>query len=227
MLTQYKNIQQIGSATNAVVAQRLNNQQLDLLLYPSRERKYIPVNAIKENDGNKRIELHVYSGDSWLSGTHKVQQITKIPEYTNSITNQKIDLYNPIAIDLRKEFDALKISAGSLRIAVNFFKNLIGSYEQQYLRIDEISPDRTEIRLRAIDIKNTVFLRQLTDYVDDVNQTATVDVRTETVSSIRNQQSIINTIETPKKFKTYLLNFSRNQTFQYVNSVVSWRICLY
>ena len=131
MLTQYKNIQQIGSATNAIVAQRLNNQQLDLLSYAPNQRKYIPVNTIKENDGDSRIELHVYSANSWLSGTHQVQQITKIPEYTDLITNQKIDLYNSIAIDLRKEFDALKISAGSLRIAVNFFKNLIGSYEQQ------------------------------------------------------------------------------------------------
>ena len=220
MLTQYKNIQQIGSATNATVARRLNNQQLDLLSYTPYQRKYIPVNTIKENDGDSRIELHVYSTNSWISGTHQVQQITKIPEYTDLITNQKIDLYNPIAIDLRKEFDALKISAGSLRIVVNFFKNLIGSYEQQYLRIDEISPDRTEIRLRAIDIKNTVFLKQLTDYINNVNQTATVDIRTETVSSLRTQQPINNTIETPKKFKTYLLNFSRNQTFQFVNSVV-------
>ena len=133
MLTQYKNIQQIGSATNATVARRLNNQQLDLLSYTPYQRKYIPVNTIKENDGDSRIELHVYSTNSWISGTHQVQQITKIPEYTDLITNQKIDLYNPIAIDLRKEFDALKISAGSLRIVVNFFKNLIGSYEQQYL----------------------------------------------------------------------------------------------
>ena len=220
MLTQYKNIQQIASTKNAVVAQRLTDRQLDLISYTPRERKYIPVNQIKENSGDNRLELHVYSTDSWLTGNHKLQQITKIPEFKDLITNQTIDLYNPVAIDLRKEFDALKISAGSLRIVVNFFKNLIGSYEQQYLRIDEISPDRTEIRLRAIDIKNATFLKQLTNYIDDVNQTATVDIRTETVSSIRNQQSIINTIETPKKFKTYLLNFSRNQTFQFVNSVV-------
>ncbi len=133
MLTQYKNITQLTSAANAVVAQRLNTQQLDLLSFAPRERKYIPVNEIKENNGTNRIELHVYSGNSWLSGIHQVQQITKIPEYTNLVTNQKINLYNPIAIDLRKEFDALKISAGSLRIVVNFFKNLIGSYEQQYL----------------------------------------------------------------------------------------------
>ena len=220
MLTQYKNIQQITSATNAVVAQRLTDRQLDLVSYTPLQRKYIPVNSIKENTDANRIELHVYSADSWLSGNHKVQQITKIPEYINPVTNTKIELYNPVAIDLRKEFDALKISAGSLKIVINFFKNLIGSYEQQYLRIDEISPDRTEIRLRAIDIKNTIFLKQLTDYIQDVNQTSTTDVRFEEVSSIRNQLPFINKIETPKKFKTYLLNFSRNQTFQFVNSVV-------
>lgn len=220
MLTQYKNITQINTTTNAVAAQRLTDQQIDLLSYPNYERKYLPVNDIKENAGDSRIELHVYAADSWLSGNHKVQQLTKIPEYVDPITNRKIDLYNPIAIDIRKEFDTLKLTAGTLKIVVNFFKNLIGSYEQQYLRIDEISPDRTEIRLRAIDIRNPQFLTQLTNYIDTVNQTSTVDVEYETVSSARNQESILNEIVTPKKFKTYLLNFSRNQTFQFVNSVV-------
>jgi hypothetical protein len=220
MLTQYKNINQVNTTTNAVAAQRLTDQQISLLSYPRSQRKYLPVHDIKENTDDIRLELHVYSADSWLSGNHKIQQLSKIPEYIDPITNRKIDLYNPIAIDIRKEFDNLKLTAGTLKIVVNFFKNLIGSYEQQYLRIDEISPDRTEIRLRAIDIRNSQFLNELTDYAENVNQTATVDIQQETVSSIRNRQPIINEIEIPKKFKTYLLNFSRNQTFQFVNSVV-------
>ena len=37
--------------------------------------------------------------------------------------------------------------------------DLIGSYKEQYLRIDEISPDRTEIRLKAIDDENQIYLQ--------------------------------------------------------------------
>jgi hypothetical protein len=90
MLTQYKNITQLTSAANAVVAQRLNTQQLDLLSFTPRERKYIPVNGIKENNGENRIELHVYSGDSWLSGTHRGQQITKIPEIGRASGRERV-----------------------------------------------------------------------------------------------------------------------------------------
>ena len=191
-----------------------------MISYPTAQRRYIAVNSITSNDENNRLELHVYSNAEWISGNHKIQQLTKIPEYRDAITNQLIPLTNPLALDLRKEFDALKISAGSLRIAFNFFKNLIGSYEQQYLCIDEISSDRTEIRLRATDVANTAYLQQITNYIQTVNQTATEDIRTQQVSSTKTSELIYVDIKTPKKFKTYLLNFSRNQTFQFVNSVV-------
>ena len=220
MLTQYKNITQINSSKQSVSAERLTPTQLNLISYPAAERRYIAVNSITSNDENNRLELHVYSNAEWISGNHKIQQLTRIPEYRDAITNQLIPLTNPLALDLRKEFDALKISAGSLRIAFNFFKNLIGSYEQQYLCIDEISSDRTEIRLRATDVANTAYLQQITNYIQTVNQTATEDIRTQQVSSTRTSELIYVDIKTPKRFKTYLLNFSRNQTFQFVNSVV-------
>ena len=220
MLTQYKNITQINSSKQSVSAERLTPTQLNLISYPTAQRRYIAVNSITSNDENNRLELHVYSNAEWISGNHKIQQLIKIPEYRDAITNQLIPLTNPLALDLRKEFDALKISAGSLRIAFNFFKNLIGSYEQQYLCIDEISSDRTEIRLRATDVANTAYLQQITNYIQTVNQTATEDIRTEQVSSTKTSELIYVDIKTPKKFKTYLLNFSRNQTFQFVNSVV-------
>jgi len=220
MLTQYKNITQINSSKQSVSAERLTPTQLNLISYPTAQRRYIAVNSITSNDEDNRLELHVYSNAEWISGNHKIQQLIKIPEYRDTITNQLIPLRNPLALDLRKEFDALKISAGSLRIAVNFFKNLIGSYEQQYLCIDEISSDRTEIRLRATDAANTAYLQQITNYIQTVDQTATEDIRTVQVSSIKTSELIDTDIKTPKRFKTYLLNFSRNQTFQFVNSVV-------
>jgi hypothetical protein len=68
------------------------------------------------------------------------------------------------------------------------------------LRIDEISPDRTEIRLRAIDDEDPEFLQQITNYIQTVDQTAS------------------------EFYKSYLLNFSRNQCVLFVNSVSNWRI---
>lgn len=196
MITQYKNIDQIQTATKSVSATRLEKSKTDLLSYSATNRiSQVPQITSPTND--LRTEFHVYSGDSWITGNHKVQLQTKIPEYRNKITKRPIRLPSkPIAIDLYSEFEKLKLTAGNFKIAVNFFKNLIGSYEQQHLRIDEISPDRTEIRLRAIDEDNPEFLKQLTTYIQTVNHT------------------------TLPYHKTYILNFSRNQTLMFVNSVV-------
>ena len=198
MITQYKNIDQIQTATKSVTATRLEKSKTDLLSYSADER-ISRVPQLTSPTDSSRIELHIYSGDSWITGNHKVQLQTKIPQYKDKVTNQLIKLPGqPIAIDLYNEFDKLKLTAGNFTIAVNFFRNLIGSYEQQHLRIDEISPDRTEIRLRAIDEDNAEFLQQLTSYIRNVNHTST---------------------RLPYH-KTYVLNFSRNQTLMFVNSVV-------
>jgi hypothetical protein len=196
MITQYKNIEEIQTSTKSVSVTRLEKSKTDLLSYSAINR-IITVPEITNVTNNSRTEIHIYSGDSWITGNHKVQLQTKIPEYVDSITNQLIKLpTQPVAIDLYNEFDMLKLTAGDFKIIVNFFKNLIGSYEQQHLRIDEISPDRTEIRLRAIDEDNVEFLDQLTSYIQTVNHT------------------------TSEYYKTYILNFSRNQTLMFVNSVV-------
>ena len=198
MITQYKNIDQIQTATKSVSATRLEKSKTDLLSYSADDRISRVVDLVSPKN-ESRTELHVYSGDLWITGNHKVQLQTKIPQYKDKITNQPIELPGQvIGIDLYNEFDKLKLTSGNFTIAINFFKNLIGSYEQQHLRIDEISPDRTEIRLRAIDEDNPEFLQQLTAYIQNVNHTST---------------------KLPY-LKTYVLNFSRNQTLMFVNSVV-------
>jgi hypothetical protein len=196
MITQYKNIDQIKDANSSVSAERLSRSKTEFFSYDADERVY-QVPEIVQQGSAIRIELHVYAGDSWLTGNHTVSQQTKIPEYRDKITNQVITFPSkPIAIDLYNEFDKLKLTAGNFKIAVNFFKNLIGSYDQQHLRIDDISSDRTEIRLRAIDDNNPEFLTQITNYIQTVHPTS------------------------GQFHKTYLLNFSRNQTAVVVNSVV-------
>jgi hypothetical protein len=196
MLTQYKNIEQIQTASGSVSAERLSRSKTEFASFDAEEAIYFNTEINKQTP-DQRIEMHVYAGDTWITGNHQIQIETKVPEYRNKQTNALIEFpAQPIAINLYDEFERLKLTSGTFRIAVNFFKNLIGSYNLQHLRIDEISPDRTEIRLRAIDADNPEFLTQITSYVQNVKQT------------------------TDRFYKNYLLNFSRNNCVLFVNSVV-------
>ena len=194
MINQYKNIDQIKSATQSVSAERIERKKLDLVSRDLYSGYYLNTDIINSQKDSV-IEMHVYINDAWITGNHTVQNV-RVPIRTRNSKRGSIQEYSKnINIDLAKEFESLKISAGTFRFALNFFKNLTGSYDEQYLRIDEISPDRTEIRLRGID-NNPEFLNQLTKYIQTVNQTSSTF------------------------YKSYLLNFSRNQCFLFVNSVV-------
>ena len=183
MLIQYKNIEQIQTASGSISAERLSRSKTEFASFDAEEAIYFNTEINKQTE-DQRIEMHVYAGDTWITGNHRVQLETKIPEYRNKQTNAIIQFpVQPLAINLQTEFDKLKLTAGTFRIAVNFFKNLIGSYDLQHLRIDEISPDRTELRLRAIDADDLQFLTQVTSYIQNVKQT------------------------TNRFYKNYLLNF--------------------
>ena len=68
------------------------------------------------------------------------------------------------------------------------------------MAIDDISPDRTEVRLRAIDETNPKFLLSINQYINNV--------------------AGIQTALTDEDNVNFLLNFSRNKTNLFVNSVV-------
>jgi hypothetical protein len=195
MLNQYKNITDIKSTTKSISAERIDRTKLDVVTYSTQQPIFFNTDIVNSVD-DSRIEMHVYVDDSWITGNHKIQLQRKVPQYFDKTTNKSIPIINPIAIDIFSEFEKLNLTAGSFRFAINFFKNLIGSYERQHLRIDEISPDRTEIRLRAIDDEDVEFLQQITNYIQTVDQTGA------------------------EIYKSYLLNFSRNQCALFVNSVV-------
>jgi hypothetical protein len=202
MLTKFKNIDKILSATKATQGQHFLDKEIGL--FTSAAKKF----AWKNNFFNlgkttSTVELHVYSGDTWLTGNHRTNFKTK-----NQVTfTDPADgtLYRlpakPWELNLFEEFNELGIQKGEYRIALNFYTNLIGSYESQKLKIDEISPDRTELRLRSIDPDDSEFLEQITDYIQEVGNS--VDRLTSTAS-----------------YRTLLVNFSRNQTALFSNSVV-------
>ena len=194
MLSQYKNISEIRSAKKAVSADRFGEIKRRFFTYDAK-KSYVFSDDITTPASNVKTEIHVYSGDSWITGNHKILSVSKIPEFRD-LKGSRLNLNKPFGIDVVSELSRLKIKAGNFGIAVNFFRDIIGNYDQQHLRVDEISPDRMEIRLRAIDATNTDFLQQITQYITAVDQTG------------------------DETFKTYLLNFSRNQCVLFVNSVV-------
>ena len=157
-----------------------------------------PINFNNDIVNNSTVEFHIYSGETWITGQHKNQSLEQTPTFYDSVTKKEIQFDSqPYVLDINQQTEQLKLNGGTYRIAVNFFENLIGGYEQQHLRIDEISPDRTELRLRAIDSEDINFVEQITNYIETVNQT-----------------------QNSGFFKSYLLNFSRNNCVQFVNSVV-------
>lgn len=194
MLNQYKNINQIFSSVASISAERIERQKFQFTATDPYNAFYPEVTI--GSDLNSTLEFHVYTETEWITGQHRINVTKKLPEFKDKTTNKSILVNNPIGINIYKIFEDLKLTAGNFRFVINFFKNLIGSFERQHLRIDEISPDRTEIRLRAIDDQDPEFLQQITNYIQTVNQTS------------------------DQFYKSYLLNFSRNQCVLFVNSVV-------
>ena len=192
MLNQYTNKDKILEAIDAINAERYSS--LDRSLFTKTPFQYSTVDLGQINSAN---EFHVYSGESWITGKHKVDLI----EFNNPIFDEDgnpIQLSDPVKFNISQQFSNLNLTSGNYKIVLNFFEDMIGSYNQQLLAIDEISPDRTEIRLRAIDETNPKFLLSINQFINNVNQTS--------LTHDANEQ--------------YLLNFSRNKTAMFVNSVV-------
>jgi hypothetical protein len=194
MISQYKNITELNSINFARSAERYPTTTKNL--FRSLGQTAVPEIAFPNADN--KIELHIYSSTNWLTGNHGVQLYPSTPVYFDETGNQLTFSQQPVVLDIAQEFANLQIQSGNYTIIVNFFKNLIGSYDEQYLKVDEISPDRTELRLRIIDTDNQQALQQIVNFVNIVNQTDNV------VTS----------------YKNYLINFNRNQTAVFVNSVV-------
>ena len=206
MLTQYKNIEQILSAQGAVSAQRYPQTLLNL--FETNYYSYISDPGIALQTTDHRTELHIYSGETWITGNHQVQHVPTSVYFDAAGT--QLTLNQPVSIDIYNEFESLGVNLGNYRIAVNFFKNLIGSFDQQYLKIEEISPDRTELKLRLIDATNEDALQQLADFADDIQNS----------NAQTNVGNLSGFIPIPFPQRTFLLNFSRNEMVHFVNSVV-------
>ena len=199
MLTQYTNINEIQTASGSIAANRFkpeHESQFTVSIHPNPD--------ITQPDASDNIEMHIYGNETWITGNHTVQPVYQIPRYYDRTTNQEIKFNGqPIGINVYKEFSDLKLTSGKFRIVLNFFKNLIGSYEKPYLKVVEISPDRTEILLKPTLPNNSEIRAQLVNFTELPRQTRT---RPESYAN--------------SKYDFYILNFSRNQTALVINTVV-------
>ena len=195
-LQQYKNIDTFLNSDKSLSTNRIQHKQSELFALDAVNSIYYNDDILNRTDSS-RVEVHLYSNQTWTTGNHNINLLAESREYTDKDTNKPIQFPGgQILIDLSKELNDLKINAGNFNIAVNFFRNLIGSYERQHLRVEEISPDRTEIKLRAIDATDPEFLQQISEYIQRGLQTSQTH------------------------YKSYLLNFSRNKCALFINSVV-------
>ena len=206
MLSQYKNIEQILAAQGAIAAQRYPQTLLNLFEFGN--LSFIPDPGISSQAINYRTELHIYSGETWITGNHQMLQVPTTG-YFNS-TGTQLTLNLPVSFDIYDQFESLGVNVGNYRIIINFFKNLIGSYEEQYLKIQEISPDRTEVKLRLNNSTNTTALQQLSVFADEI-QNSNAQTNVTTTSGF---------FQLAYPHRTFLLNFGQNKITHFVNSVV-------
>jgi len=201
MLKQYSNKSQIIDSKQSLRATRLEKVDYDLLQYPPYRISYLPTLI---PDSKQKIELHIYSAETWITGNHSINASNAIPNIIDPVTNESLQFpYGVLNIDIFNEFKSLGLTGGNFRFVLNFFKNCIGNYDNQFLKVSEISPDRTEVKLSLIDIENQTGLFELADFARSVRQTYVNNNTTE-----------------PNVTCNYLLNFSQNNCALIVNSVV-------
>jgi len=76
MLTQYKNIEQIQTASGSISAERLSRSKTEFASFDAEEAIYFNTEINKQAE-DQRVEMHVYAGDTWITGNHRIQLNTR------------------------------------------------------------------------------------------------------------------------------------------------------
>ena len=199
MLTQYKNIDDILASSKPINGKRINVRKNSIQQFVDEE-----VVELLDTELPANCEMHIYSGKTWITGEHVVKL-----DLTATNPAGQVQLYNPVRIPVLKTVQDTKLVTGTYQICTNFFTDILGTYKEQYLTIQEISPDRTEVKLRLIynNLTEPTVKTQLINFVNTVSKTQTRKLKSDDNKSIN-------------YFTSYLLNFSRNQCVSFVNSVV-------
>ena len=194
MINQYSNINEILAAPSSISAQRFTITDRNTFLRNSEQ--FIFANASSNTD----TEFHVYADQDWITAKHDSVNIMSVNYLADIVDNDGNILPTNYLkrLDIFQQFLDLNLTSGNYRFVINFFENKIGSFNTPAFAVDKIAPNKQEIRLRLIDDENGEHLQQMANWAGNINQTA-----------FNNQPH-----------ETYLINFGRNKTIQFVNSVV-------
>jgi len=103
MLNQYKNINQIVSASKSSTGDRISKSKTEFF-GSQQDAKYVQVPDITRQTDDIKLEFHVYAGDSWITGNHQVQNQSKIPNYVDKNTKAPITFpAQPVAINISQD----------------------------------------------------------------------------------------------------------------------------
>ncbi len=163
MITQYSNIKQIKDSLNAIEGHRYRDINRNTFLRNNRQYIF--------DTGYHDTEFHVYSGDDWITGKYNSVNLSAFNGQKINENNNPIFLNNAHTLDVYQQFSDLQLTSGNYKFIVNFFENKIGSYDSPSLIIDKISPDKKEIRLRLLDESNGQHLQEISNWINNVNQT--------------------------------------------------------
>lgn len=154
-LQKYINFEKIISATAPVYGELYTKEDYQVL---QSNELYTVIKSVSE--GSLFTEIHVYT----LNG-----------DYLGSSYDSNLLLdgeSNSLFVDTNEVFKGLGITKGSYRIVVNIFIPVYGrpgSQTHAPVFIDEISPDRNEIKLILKQGANKIQFQQFTDFVFSYN----------------------------------------------------------
>ncbi len=119
---------------------QVDPQQFELQVYSQKDSDLISTFEIKEsfNSETDYVELFVYDGNKELLIGLGQNEYDSYRVYNNNL-----------AIDPGADLESLGYYTGQYYTAYNFLTNLLGSSENNFFYISEISSDRTEVRLNT------------------------------------------------------------------------------
>jgi len=127
--------------------------------YKIEDLQNIPSKKVFTNFGEGDIdlvELHVYGGEQLLESDYDVDGF-RIDKYIKKGRKRKRPR---IELDIHNDIRQLGFKSGLYKVHYNFFRDILGSFsENNGLHISEISPSRTEVRIKTTS-QDEEFLRK-------------------------------------------------------------------
>lgn len=143
---------------------------------------------------NLTLESHVYTiNGTYLTGLYQSKYSVDVNVINNFSLSSQI-----LSIDVAENLKSLNIDRGQYKIIHTLYSNILGNNTSKKLFIKEISPSRQEIRLRLTNSVDPSAISELAVLTNKWQNAITTDI-----------------------YKTLILNFGSNQTFQIINLYIS------